>query len=269
MAQNGMSRLAMRGFHKQDVLQYIDSITAEWNEERTQLDQQAKSAILAQEQMQAVADQATAAATEAEQRIQTAEALLAETQQKASSLETALTERNVTIADLTARLEEVLQQTENLAQQVAALTAQRDEAIAAVADAREQIADYEAIQQQLLDRQQQNEQQSEQIDTLQKSVNQYQKVLGEAESAQKRMDAILRPIMEQANRQADETLDDVQAVLAGILAELGEVQGSVEQRRQALHRCKNDSDSRLSAAFGDWLGQTREATPTRDYHFFR
>ena len=37
MAQNGMFRNAFRGFNKQDVLQYIDQITAAWDAERKEL----------------------------------------------------------------------------------------------------------------------------------------------------------------------------------------------------------------------------------------
>ena len=60
MAQNGMFRNAFRGFNKQDVLQYIDEITAAWDEERKALDQTAKDALAAQEALQATADEAQA-----------------------------------------------------------------------------------------------------------------------------------------------------------------------------------------------------------------
>ena len=106
------------------------------------------------------------------------------------------------------------------------------------------------------------------IRATQQAIARYEKVLGNVETAQEHVDGIVRPFIEQANRQADETLDSVQAVLAGLLAQLGELQGNVEQRRQALHRCKADSDSRLSAAFGDWLGLAQDAS-TSGNHFFR
>ena len=32
MAENGMFRKSFKGFNKQDVLQYIDGITAAWDE---------------------------------------------------------------------------------------------------------------------------------------------------------------------------------------------------------------------------------------------
>jgi len=103
---------------------------------------------------------------------------------------------------------------------------------------------------------------------MQQAIARYEKVLGNAETAHEHVDGIVRPFIEQANKQADETLDSVQAVLAGLLAQLGELQGNVEQRRQALHRCKADSDSRLSAAFGDWLGLAQDASASSG-QFFR
>ena len=144
----------------------------------------------------------------------------------------------------------------------------RDDAIGAVADGRQQIAELEPLRDQLADAQRSNEELNEQVATMQQTISRYEKVLGNADTAHQRADSIVRPFIEQANRQADETLDSVQAVLAGVLAQLGELQGSVDQRRQALRRCKADSDSRLSSAFGDWLAPTKDINPY-DHHFFR
>lgn len=208
MAQGGLFRSAMRGFHKQDVLQYIDEITGAWDAERKELEQQAAAALAAEEQLKATTQQAVEEAQQAKEQTKVAED----------------------------RLQEVLIR----------------------------MAELEA---QLADAQEANQQQREQIDTLQQSLARYENAAGNAGTAQAQVDDIVRPFIEQANKQADETLDNVQAVLAGVLAQLGELQGNVEQRRQALYRCKADSDSRLSAAFGDWLEETKQATSTD--HFFR
>ncbi len=269
MAQNGLFRIAMRGFHKQDVLQYIDDVTAAWNEERVQLEQQTQAAVQEQEQAAAAAKQADAQSAEAQRRAQVAETQLAETQEQVYRAAAELAESQAALADLTAQLEQARCRIAQLEQQVADTAAERDEAIAAVADARQQAAECDRMRGQLQDRHQHIQRQSEQLAALQKKVDRYEKVLGDAESAQQHIDNIVRPFLDQANRQADETLDSVQAVLAGVLAQLGELQGSVDQRRQALRRCKSDSDSRLSSAFGDWLGQTREPSPPRDRYFFR
>jgi chromosome segregation ATPase len=85
MAQNGMFRNAFRGFNKQEVLQFIDEITAAWDEERKALQATADEAVAAQEAMQAQAEEAQAQAAAAAEQLQTAEDLLKELQQKVTS----------------------------------------------------------------------------------------------------------------------------------------------------------------------------------------
>lgn len=269
MAQNGMFRSAMGGFHKQDVLQYIDEITASWDEERKGLEQQAQAAVAEQQELAEAAQAANAAAEQASQQAQLAETQLAEVQQELYHATADLAESRSAAQELAAQLEEALRQVAQLEATVTAITTQRDEAIAAVADARQQLAENESLSQELEQSRQKEQQQEDQITAMQQAIGRYEQVLGSADTAHERVDGIVRPFIEQANRQADETLDSVQAVLAGVLAQLGELQGSVEQRRQALRRCKADSDSRLSAAFGDWLGQTKDAVNPYDRHFFR
>ena len=65
MAQNGLFRSAMGGFNKQDVLQYIDEITAAWDAERKQLAATADEAVAARDALQIVADEAQAQAAAA------------------------------------------------------------------------------------------------------------------------------------------------------------------------------------------------------------
>lgn len=269
MAQNGLFRSAMGGFNKQDVLQYIDEITAAWNNERHDLEQRAEAAIAAQQELTTAKNAAVTAAEIATQKAEVAETQLAETQQEMYNVTADLAESRAAADELAAQLEDALRRAAQLEATVTAVTAQRDEAIAAVADARAQLAENENIAHELEDSRQQSQRQAEQINAMQQAIGRYEQVLGEADTAHQRVDGIVRPFIEQANRQADETLDSVQAVLAGVLSQLGELQGSVEQRRQALRRCKADSDSRLNAAFGDWLGQTKDAFNPYDHHFFR
>lgn len=269
MAQNGLFRSAMGGFNKQDVLQYIDEITAAWNNERQELQQQTEAAMAAQQELTAANEAAAAAADTAAQRAQVAETQLIEAQQQVYNTTADLAESRAAADELAAQLEDALRRVAQLEATVTAITAQRDEAIAAVADARAQLAENENIARELEDSRQQSSRQEEQITAMQQAIGRYEKVLGDADTAHQRVDGIVRPFIDQANKQADETLDSVQAVLAGVLAQLGELQGSVEQRRQALRRCKADSDSRLNAAFGDWLGQTKDAFNPYDHHFFR
>lgn len=275
MAESGLFRSAMRGFHKQDVLQYIDEITGAWDTERRDLEQQKNEAVEAQdalraqmEQAQADKDQAVAAAAEAGQQAQVAATQLAEVQQELYDATADLAECRSDKDEIAAQLEEAQRRIALLEAQLTAVTNERDDAIAAVADAKQQLAVLDEAEVHLAQVRQQNQRQSDQIDAMQQAIARYEKVLGNAETAHEHVDGIVRPFIEQANKQADETLDSVQAVLAGLLAQLGELQGNVEQRRQALHRCKADSDSRLSAAFGDWLGLAEDASASSG-QFFR
>lgn len=275
MAQNGMFRNAMGGFNKQDVLRYIDEITAAWDAERKALTEQAEAAQTAEAQLrselrvaQEASQQAATAAEEALQQLQVAETQLAEVQQK-------LYDAEADLAGYRAAVEELTEQVDAAQGQIAAArtaadeaAAQRDEAIAAVADAKVQMQERTAAETQLEESRRENRQLRDQMDAMQQAISRYERVLGEAADAQERMSSLIHPFLEQANKQADETLDSVQAVLAGLLAQLGEVQGSVEQRRQALERCKEDSNTRLNAAFGDWLEPAKEA-PADRRHFFR
>ena len=73
MAQNGMFRKSFKGFNKQDVLQYIDEITAAWDAERKQLAATADEAVAARDALQIVADEAQAQAAAAMEQQQVAE----------------------------------------------------------------------------------------------------------------------------------------------------------------------------------------------------
>ncbi len=269
MAQSGMFRTAMGGFNKQDVLQYIDEITGAWNAERTALEQQAAEAADQRDKLLEQTQQSMVKAKEADQRAQVAETQLAEAQQQMYDATAELSIHRTAAESLREQLEEALRRVAQLEAEVQAVTDQRDEAIAAVADAKSQQNDTQSLTRQLEESHQQNRRLSDQIDSMQQAIARYEQVLGDVETAGERVSGIVRPFIEQSNRQADETLDSVQAVLAAVLAQLGELQGSVEQRRLALQRCKADSDSRLTAAFGDWLGKVPDTAPVSGNHFFR
>ena len=267
MAQNGIFRNAMGGFNKQDVLQYIDGITGEWGSEREALNNKlndANNTIKAlQEQLAEMAQRAEEAeqrAEEAQQMAKFCDTQLAEVQQQLYHATADLTNTQTANRQLQEQLDEAQRHVAQLEDSVNDLTNQRDEAIAAVADAKQQVNSVNELEQKLA-------QKDEQIEGMQKMLARYEKVLGTAEEAEQRVDGIVRPLINQANKQADDTLDRVQAALAALLAQLGEVQGNVEQRRLALQRCKEDSDSRLTAAFGDLMEEDRR--PRSINHFFR
>lgn len=267
MAQNGMFRNAMGGFNKQDVLQYIDGITAEWNTEREGLNRQLGDAAATIQQLQAQlnelaqqADQANRQAQEAQQQAQVMNTQLTEVQQQLYDATADLSAAQSANEQQTDALNEANNRVAQLEQQVSDLSRQRDEAIAAVADAKQQMGTVTELENTL-------RQKEEQIAGMQQAIARYEKVLGTAEEAEQRVDGIVRPLINQANKQADDTLDKVQAALTALLTQLGEVQGNVEQRRLILQRCKEDSDSRLTAAFGDLMEDGNR--PHSSNHFFR
>lgn len=266
MAQNGMFRNAMGGFNKQDVLQYIDGVTAEWNVEREglgrQISESAEAVKSLQEQVNALLQQVAEAeqkALEAEQKAQVSDAQLAEVQQQLYDATADLAAAQSVNEQMQEALDEAQARIAQLEQNAADLARQRDDAIAAVADAKAQVAIVPELEEKL-------HRKDEQMAGMQQAIARYEKVLGTAEEAEQRVDGIVRPLINQANKQADDTLDRVQAALAALLAQLGEVQGNVEQRRLALQRCKEDSDSRLTAAFGDLMEEQNRPSAN---HFFR
>ena len=267
MAQNGMFRNAMGGFNKQDVLQYIDGITAEWSTEREALNTKISdtdAAMAAMQENMCILDQRASEfeqrALDAEQKAQISDTQLAEVQQQLYDTTADLAAAQSAKDQLRDALDEALSRIAQLEQAVTDLTDQRDEAIAAVADTKMQVGTVSELEEKL-------HRKDEQIEGMQQALARYEKVLGKAEEAEQRVDGIVRPLVDYANKQADDTLDSVQAVLAALLTQLGEVQGGVEQRRLALQRCKEDSDSRLTAAFGDLLEEPKR--PYSNHHFFR
>ena len=287
MAEKGIFRSAMSGFNKKEVLEYIDQITAAWNEERQALAAQAEEAAARAQQAEEAAAAATRQAEEAQaqaanlqEQLATAETEAARSAQELSDKASALETVEKTLRETQEALQQTQEALSAMEKEVASLTAQRDEAISAVAEARMQLTSCQeaaaGAEQQLGENARRITELERDISLLRQENSRYKAILGTAESAQQHVESIVRPFIEQANRQADETLDSVQAVLAGVLAQLGELQGNVEQRRPALRRCKSDSDSRLSAAFGDWVTQARSAAQPGDTgasgadgHFFR
>ena len=268
MAQNGMFRNALSGFNKQDVLQYIDEITAAWDTERKELDNTAAEAVAAREELQAAADEAQAAATAAAEQQQVAETQLAEAQQKLYDTTADLTVAATTIEEMATQLEEAQRRLADLERELAATANERDNAIAALADAKEQLSRNEATTQQLEDSRRQVGRQNEQIAAMRETIDRYENVVGNADTIHHRVSGIARPYMEQAGRQAEETLSNVQNTLSALLAQLSDLQEGIEQSRRALQSNRMDSDSRLTAALDNWLNAAKDAGG-QSRHFFR
>lgn len=266
MAQNGMFRNSMRGFHKQDVLQYIDGITAEWNEERVALEQAANEAVAARDALQASADEAVATAAAAVEQQQAAETQLEDALQRLADTSADLTVAATTIEEMTTQLEEARRRLTQLEQELTATAGERDSAIAALTDAKEQLAANTATARELEESRRQVSRQNEEIAAMRQTIHRYESVVGDADAVHQKVEGIVRPYIEQAGREADETLNSVQASLDALLAQVGELQSSIDQSRRTLQSSKADSDSRLAAALEDWLNAAQDAGGDR--HFF-
>lgn len=86
MEEKGVFRSALGGFNKQDVLQYIDQITGEWDEERQDLLNQAVAEREQAQQQGAAAAEAAAALAEAQQQLEALRGELAKVQAVADRL---------------------------------------------------------------------------------------------------------------------------------------------------------------------------------------
>lgn len=258
MAQNGMFRNAFRGFNKQDVLQYIDQITAAWDAERKELEAKVGETVAVAESAQAQAEEAQAQAVAAAEQQQIAETQLAETQQKLYDTTADLTVAANTIEEMAIQLEELQRRLAQLEQELSATTSERDDAIAALADAKAQLAANTVTARQLDESRQQIGRQNEQIATMRQTIDRYENVVGDADHLHQKVEGIVRPYIEQTGRQADETLSGVQATLDALLAQLGDLQNQIDQSRRTLQYQKADSDSRLAGALDEWMSSVQD-----------
>ena len=258
MAQNGMFRNAFRGFNKQDVLQYIDEITAAWDTERKELDAKTNEAIAVAESAQAAAAEAQEQAAAATEQQQVAETQLAETQQKLYDTTADLTVAATTIEEMATQLEEAQRRLAQVEQELATTADERDNAIAALADAKEQLAVNAVTTRQLEESRQQVSRQNEQITEMRHTITRYENVVGDADTVHRKVEGIVRPYIEQTGRQADETLGSMQSTLDALLAQLGDLQNQIDQSRRSLQYQKADNDSRLTAALDEWISNAHD-----------
>lgn len=266
MAQNGMFRSSMRGFNKQDVLQYIDGITAEWNEERLSLEQAANEAVAARDALQTAADEAVATAAAAVEQQQTAEAQLEDALQRLADTSADLTVAATTIEEMATQLEEAQRRLAQLEQELAATAGERDNAVAALTDTKEQLAAHSATARELEESRRQVSRQNEEIAAMRQTINHYESVVGDADNLHQKVEGIVRPYIEQTGREADEMLGNAYASLDALLAQIGELQSGIDRSRRQLQQQQADSDSRLADALDQWLTAAQDAGG--NHHFF-
>lgn len=252
MAQNGMFRNAFRGFHKQDVLQYIDEITAAWNEERKALEQTASDAVAAQEVLQAAADEAQAQAAAATEQQQAAEAQLTEAQQKLTDTTADLTVAATTIEEMATQLEEAQRRIAQLERELSATADERDTAIAALADAKAQLTASEDTARQLEESRRQVGRQNDQIAQMRQTIDRYESVVGNVDTIHEKVSGIVRPYIEQTAAKADERLHDTHNFLTGLICQLSEINDHLSGLRDEIRQNAADSNDRVGAALSEW-----------------
>lgn len=268
MAQNGMFRNAFRGFNKQDVLQYIDEITAAWDEERKALEKRAEEAEAASTAAQAAAQAAAEEAAAAVEQQQAVEAQLAEVQQQLDDTKNDLAVAATTIEEIATQLEEAQRRTAQVERELAATAEERDTAIAALADAKSQLDDALLAQRQLEESRRLVNSQTEQISSMSRTIQRYEDLLGDVDTVAQRMDGIVRPHVDEAYRQSTAALDSAQRQMRQILNQLTELVGNMDASSQSLQARKQDCDSRLTAALDEWLSAA-QGTDGHGSGFFR
>lgn len=259
MEQKGVFRSALGGFHKQDVLNYIDGITAEWNEERQQLTAQAEAdRELAQQQQDAAAEAVAA--------LEAAQAAADTATKENEALRGRLQELEAELIDLRQLPEQVRALTEQLQE----VTAQRDVATAEKANLTEQLhietdrantatSEMMAAEERLQMKEQELGNRDARINELERSQTHYQAILNNAEDAGRRVEGIARPFIRQAGQQASEALEDIQGSLTALLEQLNELQGHIEEKKTNLNTSIDHTDSQMNGAITSWVATAKEA----------
>ncbi len=251
MEEKGIFRSALGGFNKSDVLNYIDGMTGAWNEERELLEEQARTnretaaqATAKAEELQAALDAARAELDAVKPLAAHVESLTAQLAQLRDELSTALTEKN----RLTAELAQCEDKSQSARTEMMAAEDRLQTREAELANRNERIAALEVL------------------------VTRYEAVLGQSNGMQQHVDGIMRPFMDTAARRAENTLEDTYAIIASLLAQLGELQDSIEKQKQVLRDEKTENEAALTRVLNSWFDKAKEFADTaagRATHFFR
>ena len=258
MEEKGVFRSAIGGFNKADVLNYIDGLTGSWNEERVQLEEQARTdrenaqnAIARAEELEAAHEAMSADLEAAEEELEAARPLVEQVQTLTEQLEQMRNE-----------LDEALAQNGQLSHKLAQCEEKSQSA----------RAEMMAAEERLITREQELTQRNERLAALEARITQYEAVLGRCDGMKEHMDSIVRPFTESASRRAEDTLDNTDTLICALLAQLGELQNGIEEQKRALRQEKAESDARLSTVLNNWFSKAKELADTtvdRATHIFR
>ncbi len=253
-----MFRSAIGGFNKADVLNYIDSLTGSWNEERVQLEQQA------------IADR-----EKAEDAVNKAEELQAANETMSNEMKAMQTELEQ-MRSLARQMKEMAQQLSQMRNELNEALAENDQLSQKLAQSEEKSqsarAEMMAAEDRLATREQELSQRNERLASLEAVVAQYESALGRCDGMKEHIGGIVRPFTEGASRRAEETLDNTYALVAALQTQLGELQEGIDKQKRALRQEKLESDSRLNGVLNNWFNKAKELADTaadRATHFFR
>ena len=253
-----MFRSAIGGFNKTDVLNYIDNLTGAWNEERVQLEQQAQADREAAEQATAKAEELQAA-----HEVMTCEV-------------EALEEELEQVRPLAQQVQGLEQQLMQMREELSEALAQNSQLTQKLAQSEEKSqsarAEMMAAEERLATREQELTQRNERLASLEAMLARYEAALGRSDGMKEHLEGIIRPFTETASRRAEETLDNTYALIAALLAQLGELQEGIDSQKRALRQDKAESDAKLAGVLGNWFNKAKElagAAADRATHFFR
>ena len=257
MEEQGIFRSAIGGFHKGDVLAYIDQITSRWEEERQQLQQQLTQAQKQAEEQTALAETARQTAAQQAEELAALRRQSAEQEQELEALRP--------LQERLAALEETLRQT----------LAARNEAEERCrtletenAHAKEQqqgaTAEMMAAEERLNTRTGELAACEKRLEGAMSRIARYEAVLGRVDTMEDHVDGLVRPYLEKTAAAADQTLADTRAAVEDMLARLGQLSDELTRRQNALCSAKADTDARLADTLSGWLRTAQEAQAPAD-----
>lgn len=248
MDEQGMFRSALGGFHKGDVLSYIDRITTEWNEERQQLTQEREQAA---QQAAQQAEQASRAENRAAQLTGERDGLAEELTVLKAELDT-LRPLQQELEQLREELSCSRQQEQTLRQRCEALA---KEAAQAKEKAESATTEMMAAEERLTVRGSELGACERRLEAALERIGRYERVLGRADGMKAHLDGLVRPYLEETSAMADRALSDTRNAVDGMLEQLRSMADQLACHQNALCGTRGEIDTRLEAALDEWLSE--------------
>ncbi len=238
MEDKGIFRSSLGGFNKQDVLNYIDSITAAWNEERLALEEKVQAATDELDTLRAQAAESTEARDIALQEAEDNRMLLQDLQEASQRQEAVYRETVENMEKELAHLRHLPEQINSQKEQIAALTAANEELNGRAAAESERAATATREMMAAEERLQAKEQECLALRTEKEataaSLADTTRQLRTAEEGRRLACDAARPHIDAAYRRTDDTMTDLNAALEDLMGRLAQVQGDIISKQAAL-----------------------------------